>query len=73
MFQIKDLACGYGFTVYACNNKDYKLFGCGLNTDCQIGRYYKQWIMSHHILFEKLISKLYSHYLYIYILIGSKM
>lgn len=37
-FQIKDLACGYGFTVYACDSREYKLFGCGLNTDSQIGR-----------------------------------
>ncbi|XP_050432299.1 RCC1-like G exchanging factor-like protein [Adelges cooleyi] len=35
--QIKDVACGYGFTVYAVESKDHKLFGCGLNTDSQIG------------------------------------
>jgi len=35
--KIKDLACGYGFTVYAVDNNQYKLFGCGLNTDSQIG------------------------------------
>jgi len=37
-FQIKDLACGYGFTVYAVESNQYKLFGCGLNTDSQIGK-----------------------------------
>ncbi|XP_050060125.1 RCC1-like G exchanging factor-like protein isoform X3 [Aphis gossypii] len=35
--KIKDLACGYGFTVYAVESNQYKLFGCGLNTDSQIG------------------------------------
>lgn len=33
-----DLACGYGFTVYAVDSNQYKLFGCGLNTDSQIGK-----------------------------------
>lgn len=37
-FQIEDLACGYGFTVYAVDSKEYKLFGCGLNADSQIGK-----------------------------------
>uniref|UniRef100_A0A2S2QI70 Williams-Beuren syndrome chromosomal region 16 n=1 Tax=Sipha flava TaxID=143950 RepID=A0A2S2QI70_9HEMI len=34
--KIMDLACGYGFTVYAVDSNQYKLFGCGLNTDSQI-------------------------------------
>ncbi|KAI1280408.1 putative E3 ubiquitin-protein ligase HERC4 [Halotydeus destructor] len=36
---IFDVAAGYGFTVFAANERksDYKLFGSGLNTDSQIG------------------------------------
>lgn len=39
-FQITDIACGYGFTLVATKNKDknLKLFGCGLNSDSQIGK-----------------------------------
>lgn len=37
--QVTDVACGYGFTVFAVRTKEkYKLFGCGINTDSQIGR-----------------------------------
>ncbi|XP_060852044.1 RCC1-like G exchanging factor-like protein [Rhopalosiphum padi] len=35
--KIKDIACGYGFTVYAVDSNQHKLFGSGLNTDSQIG------------------------------------
>ncbi|KAJ9596435.1 hypothetical protein L9F63_012553, partial [Diploptera punctata] len=36
--KIVDIACGYGFTVLAINtNEKHKLFGCGINTDSQIG------------------------------------
>ncbi|XP_050541875.1 RCC1-like G exchanging factor-like protein isoform X2 [Daktulosphaira vitifoliae] len=35
--KITDVACGYGFTVYAVESKNYKLFGSGLNADSQIG------------------------------------
>lgn len=33
------MACGYGFTVFAASNeeKDFTLFGTGLNSDFQIG------------------------------------
>lgn len=36
---VRDIACGYGFTVIAARTHDteHKLFGCGLNTDSQIG------------------------------------
>lgn len=37
--KITDIACGYGFTLVSTKSKDtnQKLFGCGLNTDSQIG------------------------------------
>ncbi|XP_067008826.2 RCC1-like G exchanging factor-like protein [Anabrus simplex] len=36
--KVVDVACGYGFTAFAVNNKEkYKVFGCGINTDSQIG------------------------------------
>ncbi|XP_037079034.1 RCC1-like G exchanging factor-like protein [Pollicipes pollicipes] len=35
--KVTDVACGYGFTVMAVNRPDYKVFGCGINTDSQIG------------------------------------
>ncbi|THD20249.1 Williams Beuren syndrome chromosomal region 16 [Fasciola hepatica] len=33
-------ACGYGFTLYICKNKtsDYGVYGCGLNSDGQLGQ-----------------------------------
>jgi 16S rRNA G1207 methylase RsmC len=38
--QIVDVGCGYGFTALAVGAKDkYKLFGCGINTDSQLGTY----------------------------------
>jgi hypothetical protein len=38
--QIVDVACGYGFTALAANTREkYKLFGCGINTDSQIGKF----------------------------------
>ncbi|KAI5712851.1 hypothetical protein M8J75_011739 [Diaphorina citri] len=38
-YRITDIACGYGFTVVATKSKDknLKLFGCGLNSDSQLG------------------------------------
>lgn len=38
-FDVIDVAAGYGFTLFACKpeNDDPTLFGCGLNTDSQIG------------------------------------
>jgi len=53
-FQIKDLACGYGFTVYAVDSNQYKLFGCGLNTDSQIGKIKPIYI--NNFLYSKLIT-----------------
>ncbi|XP_069702362.1 RCC1-like G exchanging factor-like protein [Periplaneta americana] len=36
--KIVDVASGYGFTALAVHTKDkYKVFGCGINTDSQIG------------------------------------
>lgn len=33
-----DIACGYGFSAFAVKrNDDISLFGCGINTDSQIG------------------------------------
>lgn len=38
-FQVIDVAAGYGFTLYACKPErdEITLFGCGLNTDSQLG------------------------------------
>jgi SAM-dependent methyltransferase len=38
--QIVDVACGYGFTALAANTREkYKVFGCGINADSQIGKF----------------------------------
>lgn len=38
-FQVVDLACGYGFTVFAVKDKSGpSCYGTGLNTDSQIGK-----------------------------------
>lgn len=38
-FDVTDIAAGYGFTLFACKPRmnDTTLFGCGLNTDAQLG------------------------------------
>lgn len=38
-FDVIDVAAGYGFTMFACKPKkdEITLFGCGLNTDSQLG------------------------------------
>ena len=38
-FDVIDIAGGYGFTLFACKPKrdEITLFGCGLNTDSQLG------------------------------------
>lgn len=37
-FDVIDIAAGYGFTLFACKpEKEMTLFGCGLNTDSQLG------------------------------------
>lgn len=38
-FDVLDVAAGYGFTLYACKPQkdEITLFGCGLNTDSQLG------------------------------------
>lgn len=38
-FDVIDIAAGYGFTLFACKPQrdDATLFGCGLNTDAQLG------------------------------------
>lgn len=37
--KVQDIACGYGFTVFAASNEenDFSVFGTGLNCDGQIG------------------------------------
>lgn len=39
VLQVRDVSCGYGFTVFAASNEenDFTLFGTGLNSDFQIG------------------------------------
>jgi len=36
-YKLKTAACGYGFTLFATDNKDVQLFGTGLNDSGQIG------------------------------------
>lgn len=38
-FDVLDIAAGYGFTLFACKPQfdEITLFGCGLNTDSQLG------------------------------------
>lgn len=38
-FDVLDVAAGYGFTLFACkpSRDEITLFGCGLNTDSQLG------------------------------------
>ena len=37
LMKVQDIACGYGFTVFAVNNGKSQLFATGLNKDGQIG------------------------------------
>ena len=38
MNDINNIACGYGYSIFSTPNKDIvKLWGCGLNTDSQLG------------------------------------
>ena len=37
MKKVKDIACGYGFTIFAVNDTKAHLYGTGLNKDGQIG------------------------------------
>ena len=37
MKKVRDIACGYGFTVFAVNDTKAHLYGTGLNKDGQIG------------------------------------
>jgi len=41
-FELKTAACGYGFTLFATNDKEKPLFGTGLNDSGQIG--YHRWL-----------------------------
>ena len=37
-FDVKDIACGYGFTAFSVRAKNgKKIYGSGINTDSQIG------------------------------------
>ena len=37
MLRVQDIACGYGFTVFASNDSKNQLYGTGLNMDGQLG------------------------------------
>ena len=37
MMKVRDISCGYGFTVFAVNDSKAHLYGTGLNKDGQIG------------------------------------
>lgn len=37
-YKVTDIACGYGFTVYAVHSSDKNIiYGTGINTDSQLG------------------------------------
>lgn len=37
-YKVTDIACGYGFTVYAVQSSDKNIvYGTGINTDSQLG------------------------------------
>lgn len=51
-FQVVDLACGYGFTVFAVKDKSGpSCYGTGLNTDSQIGK--QVWNLSMFIMLQQ--------------------
>lgn len=35
--QVTSIACGFGFTLFAVKSGTEKLYGTGINTDCQFG------------------------------------
>lgn len=38
-YRVTDIACGYGFTLYAVHSSDKSIvYGSGLNTDSQLGK-----------------------------------
>lgn len=39
LLKVTTAACGFGFTLFAVNSDDHKLYGSGINTDSQIGKY----------------------------------
>ena len=44
MMKVNDIACGYGFTIFAVNDSKAHLYGTGLNKDGQIGmEIFKPW------------------------------
>lgn len=42
---VRDVACGYGFTVFALDNKKFHIMGTGINKDGQIGESSSQLIV----------------------------
>ena len=53
MKKVRDIACGYGFTVFAVNDTKAHLYGTGLNKDGQIGTKFPN-ICERNISFQKL-------------------
>ena len=55
--KVSDLTCGYGFTAFAVHSTDNNiLYGSGINTDSQIGRYiYKNILFIIFIIILKII------------------
>ena len=52
MKKVRDIACGYGFTVFAVNDTKAHLYGTGLNKDGQIGmkQEYQSGLLQHEIV-----------------------
>lgn len=51
-YRVTDIACGYGFTVYAVQSSDKNIvYGTGINTDSQLGNKELNSLLSFLLLF----------------------
>ena len=59
MMKVRDIACGYGFTVFAVNDTKAHLYGTGLNKDGQIGmkHEYQSGLLQYEICYEIMIDE----------------
>ena len=52
MERVIDIACGYGFTIFAVKGTKNQLYGTGLNKDGQIGKESNRCYFSAMLLVE---------------------
>ena len=56
--KVNDIACGYGFTIFAVNDSKAHLYGTGLNKDGQIGmEIFKPWCRERSLVERFLLGK----------------